>query len=174
MKIRRATFSDVPALVSLNRVVHAMHVGAHPEIFRQNPPKEVVGGAFRKAMELPHSFWLLAEEDEPVAFLSAEFREREETWYAMARRMCRLSGFVVAPHFRRQGIARDMLSVLRAEASSRGITRIEVEVWNFNADAIEVYAHLGFNPIMERMSLSLDRPNHSPEPTAVAPCISSL
>jgi len=88
MKIRQATIADIPVLFALNRIVHAMHVEAYPDRFRRDPPDEVVSGAFKEAIESSTSYWLLAEEERAVAFLSADFRQRAETWYMIAHRVC--------------------------------------------------------------------------------------
>ena len=73
MKIRRATVSDIPALIALNRIVHAIHFAAYPDIFRPDPPDKVVAEAFRSSIETPSSCWLLAEEEQILAFLHADF-----------------------------------------------------------------------------------------------------
>lgn len=89
-----------------------------------------------------------------LAYLSAEFRERAETWCAVAQHVCYLSGIAVAPPFRRQGIARALFAELKREAAARGATNIELDVWAFNEEARQVFARLGFRVIMQRMSLS--------------------
>jgi GNAT superfamily N-acetyltransferase len=157
MEIRQATIADVPVLVALNRIVHAMHVEAFPGTFRRDPPDEVVSVAFKEAIESPASYWLLAEEERAVAFLSAEFRQRGETWHMPAHRVCYIGGVVVEPDCRRKGIARALLAELKQEALSRGVARIELDVWSFNAEAREAFASLGFRPVMERMALDAAR-----------------
>lgn len=152
MKIRQATVADVPALVALNRMVHAMHAEAVPDAFRPNPPDEVVAAAFKEAIGSPASCWLLAEEERPAAFLSAEFRQRPETWYRTAHQMCYISALVVEPDSRRKGIARALLAELKRHALSRGVTRIELDIWSFNNEARRAFARLGFHSLMERMA----------------------
>ena len=166
MKTRQATLSDIPALVALNRIVHALHVAAHPDKFRQDPPDAEVADAFKSALEAPSAFWLLAEQERPVAFLSADFRQRPETWYRIADQVCYIGGVVVEPDCRRKGIARALLAGLKHEARSRGVTRIELDVWSFNAEASRAFASLGFRPVMERMALTVEPPDMSLEPTA--------
>jgi diamine N-acetyltransferase len=159
MKIRRATIADIPVLVALNRIVHSMHVEAFPGTFRRDPPEEAVSIAFKEAIESSTSYWLLAEEERAVAFLSADFRHRAETWYMIAHRVCYISGVVVEPDCRRRGIARALLAELRHEVRSRGVTRIELDVWSFNAEARRAFASLGFCPVMERVALPVEPPN---------------
>src|SRR5688572_28441898 len=129
MKIRQATLSDVPALVALNRIVHALHAASLPRKFRQHPPDQAVADAFKAAIEVPSSYWLLAEEQQAAAYLSAEFRQRAETWYMIPHCVCYVGGIVVVPHYRRRGIARALLDNLKREANSRGVAQIELDVW---------------------------------------------
>ena len=171
MKIRPATVSDIPALVSLNRIVHRMHAAAFPGTFRQDPPDQVVAEAFKAAIEAPSSYWLLAEEEHASAYLSADFRQRDESWYMVAHRVCYIGAIVVAPECRRMGIARALLAELKREANVRGVARIELDVWTFNHAARQAFACLGFRPVMERMTLSV--PENAPEPTP-APGLASL
>jgi ribosomal protein S18 acetylase RimI-like enzyme len=150
MKIRPATVSDVHALVALNRIVQDMHVNAFPDRFRRDAPQQVVADAFSEKIQSPTSYWLVAEEEEPIAFLSADFLEREESWHSVARRVCYLAGIVVAPAFRRRGIARALFEALQQEADARGMT-VELDVWAFNDEAKEAFSRLGFHRVMERM-----------------------
>lgn len=153
MKIRRAALSDVPFLVTLNRTTQDMHAEAFPERFRRSAPEQVVADAFVAMLQAPSSYWLVAEHEQPVAFLSAEFRVREESWCMVSHRACYLAGIVVAPAFRHQGIARALLAALQQEAHSRGVTSIELDVWTFNDEARQAFIKLGFKPLMERMTL---------------------
>jgi diamine N-acetyltransferase len=165
MKIRQATVSDVPVLVSLNRTVQDMHADAFPGRFRRDAPEQVVARAFVSMVEAPTSYWIVAEEEEPIAFLSAEFRERDESWCLVSHRVCYLAGIVVAPAFRRRGIARALFAALQQEAGARGVNDIELDVWAFNEQARQVFVKLGFQGLMERMTLSAGKPNNSIPPT---------
>jgi ribosomal protein S18 acetylase RimI-like enzyme len=153
MNIRKATISDVPLLVALNQSIQDLHAQAFPERFRRNPPRETVERAFGAMIQASSSYWLVAEEDEPIAFLIAEFREREESWCVVAHRVCYLAGIVVAPAFRQRGIARALLEELKREAAARGVPQIELDVWAFNAEARQAFASLGFRTLMERMTI---------------------
>jgi ribosomal protein S18 acetylase RimI-like enzyme len=153
MNIRQATTSDVPQLVTLNRGAEVLHANAMPGRFRRNVPEDTVAQAFSSMIEAPSSYWLVAEEEQPVAFLSAEFRDREESWCLVAHRACYLAGIIVAPDHRRRGIARALFAELRREAAARGATCIELDVWSFNNEARRVFANLGFQSLMEKMAL---------------------
>jgi ribosomal protein S18 acetylase RimI-like enzyme len=162
MNIRIATIADAPALAVLQQSVQQMHAAAFPERFRRNVPAETMERAIGDMLQAPATFWLVAEEvaeqvaeeRQPIAYLNAEFREREETWCSVAQRVCYLAGVAVAPEYRRRGIARTLFAELQREADARGVTNIELDVWAFNDEARQVFASLGFRAIMQRMSLA--------------------
>ena len=166
MKIRQATVSDVPVLVALNGIAQDMHADAFPERFKRDAPKQVVADAFTAMIQSSTSYWLVAEEEQPTAFLSADFCERPESWHSVSRRVCYLAGIVVAPDYRRRGVARTLLAALKREADARGVDCIELDVWSFNDEAREVFSKLGFNRLMERMALSTKGPSRTAEPTS--------
>ena len=162
MKIRPATPTDVPQLVTLNRAVQAMHAVALPARFRSDAPDEVVSRAFTEMLELRSACWLIAEENEPVGFLSAEFRDGEESWCQRPHRVCYLAGIAVAPGSRRKGVARALINELRRETAQRGVREIELDVWAFNTEARAVFARLGFRPLTERLELPIGLPAREP------------
>jgi ribosomal protein S18 acetylase RimI-like enzyme len=156
VKIRKATVADAPALAALNQSVQDMHADAFPEKFRRNVPAESVARAFGAAIQGPSAYWLIGEEEQPIAFLCAEFREHEESWSVVAHRICYLAGIAVAPEYRRKGIARALLDELKREAEARGVTSIELDVWAFNEPAKRAFAILGFRGMRERMALAIE------------------
>ena len=168
MIIRRATVADVPARVALNRVAQSLHATGDPRTFRRDPPDRLVAQAFEAAIEASGSYWLLAEVKRPAGYLSAEFRHRDESWCMISHPLCYIAGIVVAPEYRRRGVARALLGELSREASVRGVARIELDVWSFNAAARKAFVSLGFRPAMERMTLSSCGPNNPAEPTTFA------
>jgi ribosomal protein S18 acetylase RimI-like enzyme len=165
MNIRRATTSDVPALVALNRTVQSMHADALPEIYRRDAPDAVVERAFTALIEAPSSYWLLAEQKEPIGFLSSEFRDQEESWCKMVRRVCYLAGIVVVPRFQQKGVARALVAELKREVEHRGVQCVELDVWAFNGTAAQAFARLGFRPLVQRMTMALGGAQEA-EPTS--------
>lgn len=157
MNVRKAKIEDAPALVALNDEVQARHAAAFPEKFRRDAPRKDVEAAFRNMLESTTACWFVAEDEgQPIAFLSAEFRERSESWCLVAHRACYLAGIVVASTHRKQGIARMLLEALQQEAAARAATSIELDVWSFNEEARQAFASLGFQTVMERMALPLE------------------
>lgn len=151
MQIRVATTEDVPQLARLNGAVQRIHAHAVPKLFRGDAPRELVEAGFRDMVDDPSAFWLIAEDPEPVGYLYATFRNREETWCRPANRICNIGHVSIEREHQRHGVGRALVERLFQEAASRGFERIELDVWSFNAEAKEAFAHLGFRVFNERM-----------------------
>lgn len=159
MRMREATASDLPAMVSLNREVQSRHAVAFPEIFKSDPSDQEVASAFRAMMAAPTSYWLVAEEGEVIAYLSAEFRQRGESWCTTAHQVCYLAAIVVDATHRHRGVAKALLTTLKQEAITRNTFQIELDVWAFNEDSQQVFANLGFRPLHQRMRIFVEQEN---------------
>lgn len=160
MKIRAATISDIPALIALNDIAHQAHVQAFPDRFRPEIPPQQIADFFAEKLKSPAACYLIAEEEAPIGALRANFLDLEESWHSLARRVCYVAGIVVLPAFRHRGVARALFATLQREAEARGAT-IELDVWEFNDEARQVFARLGFKPVMERMALEPNRGNQT-------------
>lgn len=156
MEFRQATPADIPALAQLNDQVQQLHAAAFPERFRLKVPPAEMERALLSQLQAPAAYWLVAEEEQViVGFLSAEFRDRPETWCTVAQRICYLAGLAVAPAARRRGVARALLGELSREVAARGAMGPELDVWAFNEGAQAFFRSCGFRTVMERMSLSV-------------------
>ena len=91
MKIRIATTEDVPELARLNGTVQRIHAQAVPTLFRGDAPRELVEAGFRDMVSDTSAFWLIAEDPEPIGYLYATFKDREETWFRPAHKICNIS-----------------------------------------------------------------------------------
>lgn len=158
VNVRTARIDDVPRLIALNEFARQLHVDQMPEKFRSGVPESEIAAAFEAGIENAAEFWLVAEiEGEIAGFLNAVFRSREQTWCVAAVEICYLGGIVVAPEFRRRGVARSLVSALQDEANSRSVDEIELDVFRFNEQARAAFVSLGFEPVSERMQLPRGR-----------------
>ena len=61
-----------------------------------------------------------------------------------------ITNVAVSPDFRRQGIARALITELLAQAKAAGLSFVTLEVRESNAPAIALYAGAGFAPVGTR------------------------
>jgi ribosomal-protein-alanine N-acetyltransferase len=98
-------------------------------------------GALARIMALSGGFgWLAWEDEEPAGFILVRDLGNE----------CEVLSLGVAPHWRRRGIARELLAATIAEARRRGLPSLVLEVAVDNDPASDLYSTIGFVAVGRR------------------------
>ena len=156
MIIRRASASDLEAIIALNAFVQRQHSDALPDCFKAPSQSQQTRDAFRDSLADPTSLMLLAEETQPVGHLWAQFQDKPEGWVRFAQRLLCIQHMVVAPEHRRRGVGSLLLASAIEIARREGVKRVELHVWSFNSDAKRFYAKHGFEVFSEKMAFRTD------------------
>ena len=159
LNIREAVASDYESLCVLFDEGDALHRENLPWIF-QKP-----GGAVR---ERDYVLGLIADEavgffiaqvrDRLVGLICVMIRESSEIPIFVRRRYAVVDNVVVKREFQRTGIGRALMEKAHEWAVAEGADGIELNVWEFNQEAIEFYRALGYETASRKMS---KRPNQA-------------
>lgn len=57
--------------------------------------------------------------------------------------------------YRRQGVASEMLDFIREEAKKKNYDKIELDMWEFNENALKFYGAVGFKTYRRYMELDI-------------------
>ena len=63
--------------------------------------------------------------------------------------------FCVDKEHRRQGVASEMIAFIRNYAKEKGFHRIELNMWEFNQDALAFYEAVGFETYRRYMEMKV-------------------
>ncbi|MGB3258829.1 MAG: GNAT family N-acetyltransferase [Ornithinimicrobium sp.] len=140
MVIRPATEEDVPALVQL--VAELAAYEKEPDA-ATGTPQDYTAALFPKDRE-PAVSAFVAEVDGVVVAMAIWF-VTFSTW--TARHGLWLEDLFVQPDHRGKGLGADLMSALARVCVERGYPRMEWTVLDWNTPAIEVYRHLGAEPM---------------------------
>ena len=88
-------------------------------------------------------------------FACVEYVRKPETAYGLARAYYHVAEFGVDLPYRRQGAATELVAYMKQDAAARGFSRIELDVWAFNEDALAFYEAAGFETYRRHMELQL-------------------
>ena len=133
-RIRKATASDVPLILSFIRALAAF----------ERAPEEVTAteeDLLRDGFGPLPIYWCLIAEHEgrPAGF--AFYFYNYSTW--KGRPGIYLEDIFVFPEFRGRGIGKALLKEVAADALSRGCRRMQWEVLDWNTPAIDFYRAMG-------------------------------
>ncbi len=153
MLVRNATVNDLEALLALNTYIQQQHADALPRLFKFPAKSQQTVEKFRNLVADSTSLVLVAEETELAGYLWAQFQNRPENWALKALQVLYIHHMVVVPKFRRQSVGTLLLSAALDAVKSKGIERVELDVWSFNLEAKHFYAKHGFKLFNEKMAL---------------------
>lgn len=150
--IRKAVVADYDQLCELFAELDKLHHDALPHVF-------CVPSAPLRSLDYVAS--VVADSDAVV--LVAEFdgrivgaihvtlREASEFPVFVDRRYAWVENLGVRREFRRRGIATELMRRAQDWARARGVTQCELNVWEFNEEALEFYASLGYETASRRL-----------------------
>ena len=151
--VRFAEEKDIPRINELRRRVSELHAAGRPDIFKPGFPKELQDYA-HTLLQREESDILAAERDGVICGIAAvEYQYKPETPYSYERRTYHVMEFGVDEAYRRQGVGRELMDFIAADAKAKGFSRIELDMWAFNESAQAFYEALGFHTyrlLMER------------------------
>jgi ribosomal protein S18 acetylase RimI-like enzyme len=156
MRIRNATNADLEAILELNAFVQRQHAEALPELFKAPTKSRQTAELFRGFLADANSLMILAEAEQPAGYLWAQFQDRPDSWAHQSLRLLCVQHMAVAPQFQGRGVGTLLMKKAVETARSKGIHRIELDVWSFNSDAKRFYTRHGFKVFNERMALNVD------------------
>ena len=151
MHIRPATSDDLDVLVALNVHVQDLHVAHLPERYHSTRAAEV-RAAFAGMLERPDTRIALAVDAEGRAW-----------GYGVILLVARAPTPFVYPiavetGAPRGGVGRPLMDWAEAQAAALECSSVQLDVLDFNTNAIGFYTHLGYTPLRHRLIKPISAP----------------
>ncbi|MCU0645187.1 MAG: GNAT family N-acetyltransferase [bacterium] len=155
--IREAIGSDYQALCDLFDQVDEFHRKQVPHIFRKPEGESRSSDYVENLMADANTGLFVAQANERLVGLICCFmRETPDIPILVPRKYVYIDNLVVDKNHRRQGIGMALLQKAHTWAIEHEIDEIELNVWQFNDDAIRLYEKLGYKTTLLRMSKILE------------------
>lgn len=150
--IRHANSADYDALCAILSEADALHHEAVPWIFRHNEGPARAREYIEGLLADPAVAVFVAEVDGHVAGMVYALTRTPAPLPIMApRRYAVVDTLAVAKAFRRRGLARALMAAAEQWAIAQGAQDIELQVYEFNQGAQELYRTLGYETVTRRM-----------------------
>ena len=143
--VRLATINDLERINELREQVNALHVKGRPDHFKAGWSMELQNHA-KECIEAENKDILLAERDGVICgFACVDYIDMPDSPYRFARHFYHVGEFGVDKAFQRQGVATELVEFMKAHAKEKGFSHIELDVWEFNQEAVAFYDAVGFS-----------------------------
>ncbi len=153
--VRRATLEDIGALNELYNQTDAIHARLQPDTFvpveNARGPEFIAGIIADKDAAV-----LVAEQSKKVVgMLHAAIRQTPDYPILVKRTYAHISDIIVREEHRGIGIGRILMAAVEKWALERGLSSIELMVWDANAGAASFYREIGYRDAAHTMSKKL-------------------
>ena len=139
MIIRRMTFEDYEQAEELFKKLHNLHAEMEPDIYKKldcvNKKRD-----FKKQVKSKYKIMLCAEENGKIIGVS---NTKLCTSGMTEIKMAFMDALYVEDEFRGKGIGKKLFLETEHIAKENGAKRLDLHVWEFNANAINFYKSLG-------------------------------
>jgi diamine N-acetyltransferase len=155
--VRPARMEDHEGLCEIFAEVDALHHEAVPAVF-QTPSKSARTRDYLSSVLADKNAALLVAEREGrlIGVIQARVREMPDVPIFVHRRYAAVEDIAVRKECRRSGVGRALMEKAQEWARARGLRQVELNVWEFNREAIAFYEKLGYRPASRKMWKALD------------------
>ena len=144
MSVRLAKENELERVNELRRQVNDLHVKGRPDIFKPGFPKELSDHVYTIWSD-PRQRIVVCERDGVISgYAVLNHITRPETPFMKERDYLDIDEFCVDEAYRRTGVGTELMQFIRSYAEELGFSRIELNMWEFNADALAFYEEIGF------------------------------
>ena len=151
--VRLAREDELPRVNELRKQVNDLHVAGKPEVFKP--------GFSQELRDHIYTIWNDPEQDIAVAeldrrvcgFAVLHHISRPGSPFMFPRDFLDIDEFCVDADCRRRGVATAMIEFVKGYARERGFGRIELNMWEFNSDALAFYEAVGFKTFRRYMEI---------------------
>ena len=153
LKIRFARKEELEQVNKLRKQVNDLHVAGKPDVFKPGFSDELRDYIFA-IWEDPRKDIVVAERSGTICgFAVLNHITRPESPFMFERDFLDIDEFGVDISFRRQGIATVMIRFIRDYAREKGFQKLELNMWEFNRDALAFYEAAGFTTYRRYMEI---------------------
>jgi len=155
MIVRFAKESELDRVNELRKQVNDIHVEGKPDVFKPG-----FGQELREFIKViwndPEQEIVVAEDDGVICgFAVLHHINKPENPFMKERDFIDIDEFCVDKDHRRKGAASEMVSFIKKFAREKGFKRIELNMWEFNQDALAFYEAVGFKTFRRYMEMMI-------------------
>ena len=153
--VRFAQENELERVNELRKQVNDVHVQGKPDVFKPGFSRELRKHVYTIFRD-PNQKIVVAQRDGSICgFAVLHHITRPENPFMYERDFLDIDEFCVDEAYRRQGVATEMIDFVRAYAKEQGFHRLELNMWEFNEDALAFYEAVGFTTFRRYMEMFL-------------------
>ena len=155
INVRPAHRNELARVNELRRQVNDVHVNGRPDIFRSGFSDELRDHVYEQFDSGEYTVLVAEADGRIVGFAVTTVVHKPLSPYSNARSFYRVDEFGVDEAFRRRGVATALVEYMKIDANSKGLGKIELDMWEFNRSALAFYEAAGFSTYRRYMEMDV-------------------
>ena len=155
MTVRFARENELERVNELRKQVNDLHVAGRPDIFKPGFSKELADHIDTIRNDPDQKIVVCEREGVICGFAVLHHIRKPENPFMFERDFLDIDEFCVDEVQRRTGVATEMIAFIRSYAKTQGFDRIELNMWEFNGDALAFYEAVGFTTYRRYMEMRI-------------------
>jgi len=155
--IRKAEISDAQDIQLLFFELMGLHASNMPKIFTHETTVDIE--EIVKDISEYEYFYVVTLDSKVIGYMKGTYKKIEKSLFVKERDMIMLTDLIIKEGYRDQGIGKEMLSFIEAEAKKRNIDSVELPVYSFNRRARTFYENNGYVSYVERRVKEVSKNN---------------
>ncbi len=155
MTVRFAQETESERVNELRKQVNDLHVNGRPDIFKPGFSRELADHIDTIWNDPDQKIVVCEREGVICGFAVLHHIRKPENPFMFERDFLDIDEFCVDEAQRRTGVATEMIAFIRSYAKTQGFDRIELNMWEFNGDALAFYEAVGFTTYRRYMEMRI-------------------
>lgn len=155
MVIRFAKEDELERINVLRKQVNDLHVEGKPDVFKPGFNEELQNYVYYIFKDPEQKIVVADKDGEICGFAILHHIYKPENPFMKVRDFLDIDEFCVDEKHRREGIATAMVEFIKNFAIDQGYHRLELNMWEFNQDALAFYEAAGFTTFCRYMEMML-------------------
>ncbi len=153
MFIRFAKEDELDRINVLRKQVNDLHVEGKPDVFKPGFNEELQNYVYYIFKDPEQKIVVADKDGEICGFAILHHIYKPENPFMKVRDFLDIDEFCVDEKHRREGIATAMVEFIKNFAKEQGYHRLELNMWEFNQDALAFYEAAGFETFRRYMEM---------------------
>ena len=153
MVIRFAKEDELERINVLRKQVNDLHVEGKPDVFKPGFNEELQNYVYYIFKDPEQKIVVADKDGEICGFAILHHICKPENPFMKVRDFLDIDEFCVDEKHRREGIATAMVEFIKNFAKEQGYHRLELNMWEFNQDALAFYEAAGFETFRRYMEM---------------------
>lgn len=167
--VRLATEGDLPAILTIRRQVHMLHVNGRPDIYRMPDNVADFDQTLLDSLKIPDMYLFVVDavcdntdalpsatpSPQIVGYAVVQYKHFGSLCIARERTSAFIDEFGVDKAHRHRGYGRELMNAVLAHAKELHADDLALNVWSFNKDAEAFYKSFGMTPKQHTLELPL-------------------